>query len=131
MKTENFKASKKKKKSEPLQDLYSIQKFAGVPNEMILLLGYVGLNENVLDKMPVERRQHLFFICQFLHVVISESMKEKDFRDNYKMLGFLRMATDQTDKFYEKTNDDIFLFHALHPHNQVFERKPTTVLSNE
>ena len=131
MKTENFKSSKKEKKSKPFQDMYSIQKSAGVPNEMILSLGYVGLNENVLDKMPVERRQHLFLICQFLHVVISESMKEKDFRDNYKMLGFLRMAMDQTDKFYEKTKDDLFLFHALHPHNQVFKMQPTNVLSNK
>jgi len=50
-------------------------------------------------------------------------MKEKDFRDNSKMLGFLRMAMDQTDKFYEKIKDDLFLFHALIPHNQEFKKQ--------
>ncbi len=131
MKAENFKSSKKEKKSQPLQDWYSDYKSSGVPNELILSLGYVGLSEDVLGKLPVERRQHLFLICQFLHVVVSESMKEKDFRDNYKMLGFLRMAMDQTDKFYEKTKDDLFLFHALHPHNQVFKIQSTNALSNK
>lgn len=123
MKTQNLKTSKKMKNSEPIQDLYSIYKSTGLPNEMILSLGYVGLSEDVLYKLPVERRQHLFGICQYLHTVISESMKEKESRDMDKISMFLRLAMDQTDNYYSKTNDGIFLFHSLQPHNQEFKRK--------
>ena len=123
MKTQNLKTSKNMKNSEPIQDLYNIYKSTGLPNEMILSLGYVGLSEEALEKLPVERRQHLFWICTYLHSVISEVMKEKEFRDKYKILGFLNMAMDQADKYYSKTTDEVSLFHSLHPHNQVFERQ--------
>ena len=123
MKTQNLNTSKNMKNSEPIQDLYNIYKSTGLPNEMILSLGYVGLSEDVLEKLPVERRQHLFWISTYLHTVISESMKEKECRDMDKISMFLRLAMDQTDKYYSKTTDNVSLFRSLHPHNQVFERQ--------
>ena len=56
----------------------------------------------------------MFFLCQNLHVVISDAMKSKEFRDSKKMLGFLQMAIEESDKFYKNKSDD-FLVHDLTP----------------
>jgi hypothetical protein len=122
MKTKNQKRTYKVKE-ESIQDLYKIYKANGVPNEMILSLGYVGLSEDNLATLNVDRRQHLFWVCQFLHVVVSEAMKEIEYRNNNKMLGFLQMALNQTDEFYRKSKDDLYMRHNLQPHNQIFERQ--------
>lgn len=87
----------------------------GVPKERILSLGYVGLgSESLLKDLPVEKRNGMFFLCQNLHVVISDAMKSKEFRDSKKMLGFLQMAIEESDKFYKNKSDD-FLVHDLTP----------------
>ena len=98
------------------QDLYNIYMAKGVPKERILSLGYVGVgSKSFLKDLPVEKRNSMFFICQNLHVVISEAMKSKEYRNTNKMLGFLEMAIDESDKFYKGKADDL-LFHELTPH---------------
>ena len=72
-------------------------------------------SEPLLNDLPVEKRNGMFFLCQNLHVVISEAMKSKEYRNTQKMLGFLQMAIEESDKFYKDKSDDL-LFHELTPH---------------
>ena len=116
MKNEKVKKGKKESTIEQPQDLYNIYMAHGVPKDRILSLGYVGIgSESFLKDLPVEKRNSMFFICQNLHVVISEAMKSKEYRDTNKMLGFLQMAIDESEKFYKDKSDDL-LFHELTPH---------------
>lgn len=100
-----------------VQDFYSIMK-DNVPNEMILSLGYVGLMSDMkLSEVPVERRNMMFLINNFLHTVISESLKPKEYRNEDKMLSFLKMATGEVDKFHNG-DGELQLIHSLDPHSE-------------
>ncbi len=111
------KESKIKKVANNAQDLYSFMK-DNVPNDMILSLGYVGLmSEEKLSEVPVEKRNMMILMKQFLHTMISEALKPEYYRNEDKMLSFLKMAIVEADKFHNG-DGELQLFHSLDPHSE-------------
>ena len=109
--------TKVKKVKEEVFDLYTVQKQLGMPLSEILSLGYVeACNDETIpfSSLPVKQRNAILLQKMFMSVVISEVMKSKESRSDYKINGFLNMAMEQSDAFYEN-NPDAFLFHQLNP----------------
>ncbi len=96
---------------ETTQDIYKMFMENGIPKESLLSLGYIGLGiESKLEELPINERNELLILCENLKVVISEALKAHEYRDNQKMIGFLQMVTNSTDKL-SSDNLDFLLMH--------------------
>jgi hypothetical protein len=107
--------TKVKKSTEEVFDIYTVQKQLGMPLCMILSFGYIeACNDEKIpfSSLPVDQRNDILLLRIYMLVVISEVMKSQEYRSDYKINGFLKLAMEQSDAFY-KNNPDAFLFHQL------------------
>ena len=87
----------------------------GITLEVILGLGYVVPVKQDVKTMPVERKESLHLMTEFLKVSISEVLKSPEERSMEKLIHFLKMALVQSDLFCKGMKNDEFLFHSLSP----------------
>ena len=113
--------TKVKKVTEEVFDIYTVQKQLGMPLSMILSFSYIeACNDEKISfpSLPVEQRNAILLLKMFMSVVISEVMKSQEYRSDSKINGFLKLAMEQSDAFYEN-NPDAFLSHQLIPPKDV------------
>ena len=113
--------TKIKKTTKTVFDFNAVLKQSGMPLSMVLSFGYIEAckDENIpFPSIPIEQRNAIILLKQFMLVVISEVMKSKEYRSDSKINGFLKMAMEQSDEFY-KNNPDTFLCHQLIPPKDV------------
>lgn len=100
---------------EEVQDMIGILMSRGYSLDQILGLGYIIPIEQDVKTMAVERKQNLYLMTQFLHMVISEVAKSPEYRSMPKIQQFLYMALEQSDLFCKDLKEDEFLFHSITP----------------
>ena len=113
--------TKLKKSTKTVFDHNALLKQSGMPLSMVLSFGYIEAckDENIpFSSLPVEQRNAIITLRQFMSVLISEVMKSQEHRSGSKINGFLKMAMEQSDAFY-KNNPDTFLCHQLIPPKDV------------
>lgn len=94
------------------QDLYKMYTEHGMKKEKILSLGFIGLGvDSKMEDLTVNVRNQVLMVCINLKVVISEALKSSEFRDDRKMLGFLQMVIDASDKLHA-IDADFFMMHT-------------------
>lgn len=103
-------------KIEETQDRYAILKERQSLSS-ILSLGYIDLiddEEIKFEQLSVDERNAILLIRDFLSVVISETMKSTDKRNENKIVMFLKLAMEMSDNYYA-SNQHVLLFHSLTP----------------